>query len=233
MGRRRRARQLAFDFKEWGGARAGAGRKPKGERALVSHRRREPLASRYPVHVTMRLREGLPNLRRSGEIRAVCDAFRTGAERFGFRLNHYSVQTTHVHLIAEAPDRRALSRGLQGLAVRIARRLNRTWERKGKVFADHYHDRILRSPKEVRNALCYVLHNWRRHGIFASGVDPCSSGRWFDGWREAKPVALANAFVVKARTWLQTTGWRRWGLISLDEVPRGVGGGALRRPRRP
>jgi len=60
--------------------------------------------------------------------------------------------------------------------------------------------RILRTPREVRNALCYVLHNWRRHGIFAAGADPCLSGRWFDGWREAKPGGLGSAVVVRART---------------------------------
>ncbi|HVS09262.1 MAG TPA: transposase [Planctomycetota bacterium] len=223
MRRRTRARQSEFAFLRWGGARKGAGRKPKGERAMVSHRTRAALASRYPVHVTMRLRSGLPSLRRASELRALCAAFEAGSERFGFRLNQYSVQATHLHLIVEAPDRRALSRGVQGLAVRVARRLNRLWTRKGKVFADHYHDRILRTPKEVRNALGYVLNNAKRHGIFHAGVDGFSSGRWFDGWRDALPSASAPPIVVKARTWLQTIGWRRWGLISLDEVPRGSG----------
>jgi putative transposase len=223
MRHRGRARQTEFAFLRWGGARKGAGRKPEGERAKVSHRTRAPLASRFPVHVTMRLREGLPSLRRASELRALCVAFEGGAQRFGFRLNQYSVQTTHLHLIVEAPDRRALSRGVQGLAVRVARRLNRLWQRKGKVFSDHYHDRILRTPKEVRNALAYVLNNAKRHGIFHAGVDGFSSGRWFDGWRDALPSASAPPIVARARTWLQTIGWRRWGLISLDEVPRGSG----------
>jgi len=143
---------------------------------MVSHRTRAALASRHPVHVTMRLREGLPSLRRASEFRTLCAAFEAGAERFGFRLNQYSVQTNHVHLIAEAPDRRALSRGVQGLAVRVARRLNRLWQRKGKVFSDHDHDRILRTPKEVRNALAYVLNNAKRHGIFHAGVDDVPGG---------------------------------------------------------
>ena len=35
-----------------------------------------------------------------------------GADRFGFRLVHVSVQSNHLHIVAEARDRRSLSRGL-------------------------------------------------------------------------------------------------------------------------
>ncbi|MEW6073566.1 MAG: peptide MFS transporter [Planctomycetota bacterium] len=109
-------------------------------------------------------------------------AFAGGKERFGFRLIHYSVLANHLHLIGEAQNRRALSRGMQGLAVRIAKGLNRHWGRRGKVFADRYHDHILRTPREVRSALAYVLRNAARHGVGGAGADPYSSGRWFDGW---------------------------------------------------
>ena len=83
----------------------------------MSHRTRAVLASRYPVHVTMRLREGLPNLRRVGPHRVLRDSFAKGNERFGFRLVHYSVQRNHLHLIVEAKDRRALSRGFVPISI--------------------------------------------------------------------------------------------------------------------
>lgn len=76
-------------------------------------------------------------------------AFAAGSERFGFRLRQYSVQSDHRHLVVEGKDRRALSRGMQGLLIRIAKGLNRLWGRRGTVFADRYHDRILRTPREV------------------------------------------------------------------------------------
>ncbi|MFN8825308.1 MAG: hypothetical protein ACK501_10095, partial [Planctomycetota bacterium] len=44
-----------------GGARKGAGRKPKvSGRPGVDHCARAPLAKRFPVHVTLKLRSGLP-----------------------------------------------------------------------------------------------------------------------------------------------------------------------------
>src|SRR5688572_19214074 len=116
--------QHEIKFRTWGGARPGAGRKRKSARPRVSHRRREALASRFPVHVTARISAGLPSLRRDETRRALERAFASGSERFGFRLIHYSIQSTHLHLIVEAADARALSRGMQGLSIRVARALN-------------------------------------------------------------------------------------------------------------
>jgi REP element-mobilizing transposase RayT len=176
---------------------------------------RGPLAARFPVHVTVRLGEGLPNLRRRRSYAALRAAFCAGGDRFGFRLVHFSVQSNHVHWIAETQDRRALVRGLTGLLVRVAKGLNRVWGRRGRVFDDRYHEHVLRTPREVRNAIHYVLQNARRHGIALAGVDPFSSGAWFDGWatvpggRDLREAGI----VVRARTWLLAVGWRRCGLV--------------------
>ena len=170
------------------------------------------------MHVTIRLRAGLPSLRRKETRNAIAQAFECGGDRFGFRLDQFSLQTNHVHLIAEAEDRDALSRGMQGLLVRIARTLNRLWRRRGSVFADRFHARALRTPREVRAALVYVLQNARRHGLHLLGIDPYSSGWWFDGWRE-KPRTVLSPTPSAARSWLLREGWRRWGLIGLRECP--------------
>jgi REP element-mobilizing transposase RayT len=172
------------------------------------------------VHVTTRVVEGVPNLRGQLSYHVIRSCFAKGCDRFGFRLVHYSVQTNHLHLVAEAKDRRSLWRGLQGLFVRIAKNLNKLWGRKGRVLADRYHHRILRTPREVRNVLCYVLHNARRHGLRIVGIDSRSSGRWFDGWRDAESApGPASEEVVRARTWLAKHGWRRHRLIGVSERP--------------
>jgi hypothetical protein len=212
----------------WGGRRRGAGRKPKGERALVPHRPRASRSHREPLHVTMKLRRGLPRLRVRAAVAVLWACMARGRDLFGFRLCEFSIQGDHLHLIAEAADRRALARGVQGLAVRCARKLNRLWGRKGTVFADRYHDHVLRTPREVRNALCYVLNNARHHsaerrcGVSPPAApDPFSSARWFDGYRPPPPTPppFARCPTVAARTWLLTTGWRRHGAIGLDEDP--------------
>ncbi|MFY9344421.1 MAG: hypothetical protein WAT39_18150, partial [Planctomycetota bacterium] len=161
--RRGTPRQGKLPFRQHGGARKGAGRKPKAHLAGVPHRQRCAVAARHPAHVTLKLLPFLPRLRQKGEYAALRTAFAAGKERFGFRLCHYAILNDHLHLVVEAADRVALRRGLQGLAIRIARALNKLWARKGKVFADRYHGRVLTSPREVRNALVYVLGNARKH----------------------------------------------------------------------
>jgi len=122
------------------------------------------LPSRFPVHVTYRLVRRLPSARRPAVFRAIRRAFNEGRESFGGRLCHFSVQRDHLHLVVEAANREALSRALHALAIRIARAINRVLGRKGRVFADRYHMRILKTPTEVKNALRYVLENrWKHH----------------------------------------------------------------------
>ena len=148
---------------------------------------------------------------------------------------HFSVQWDHVHLVVEASDKRALSSGVRSVAIRIARYVNELVMRRGRFWADRWHGRALTSPRAVRNALVYVLANFRKHANerLAPGVDAFSSAASFDGWqgvatgialpRAGPPIhgAMARHVVVcESKTWLGATGWRRAGLVRVDEAPR-------------
>ncbi len=148
-------------------------------------------------------------------------ALGAASDRFGMRITHFSVQRDHAHLILEADDRVAVARGIKGLCVRIARAVNRVMGRKGSVFADRYHERVLRTPRQTRHAIGYVLCNFRKHGVSSRGVDQCSSGALFDGWSRAVEPSTDRAIVVAApRTWLLRVGWRRAGrTIDLTHCP--------------
>jgi len=198
----------------------------------VSHLARPRLASRYPVHVSLKLRRELGSLRTKIKVKAIRRAI-VAAIGTGFRVVDWSVQGDHLHLTVEAADARALSRGMQGLNIRIARGLNAALGRRGPVFADRYHARILKTPREVRNARAYVLLNARRHarqrgeGLSRSWVDPFSSWAWFEGWRDcpstwveaARAGPEAERCSAVPKTWLLGVGWRRHGLIPIGEVP--------------
>jgi putative transposase len=157
---------------------------------------------------------------------------------------HYSVQQDHIHLVVEAADKRALSSGVRGLAIRVALYVNDLLLRRGSFWADRWHGRALKTPREVRSALVYVLANFRKHLLAKrneaartpSGIDPCSSAAWFDGFREWTPAsgrpppfaecsASGGSFgvddmpVAPARSWLARVGWRRHGLVGIDEAP--------------
>jgi hypothetical protein len=105
------------------------------------------------------------------------------------------------------------------------------------VFDDRYHLEVLTTPTQVRNALCYVLQNARRHDLRIDrrfhGADPFSSAWWFDGWRDASwkdgldPPEQRT--VAEPESWLLRVGWRRAkaGAIAIDEVPPAARGGRV------
>jgi REP element-mobilizing transposase RayT len=175
------------------------------------------------VHATLRAVLGIPSLRLEP---AFCDVSRALAEcsREVFRVIHFSVQSDHLHLIVEADDAAALTSGMQGLAIRCARAINRAVGRRGRVWQQRYHTHALRTPRELRAALVYVLLNLRKHLRAAPGIDPCSSGPWFDGWAHQPTLAPLPAPVSQPRTWLAAIGWRRVsGALDCREMPAVVG----------
>ncbi len=228
MKRRRRSGQVGLGARgKRGGWREGSGRPSKREGEHRGHRTRPLLAARYPVHVTLKAVEGAPYLRRGVCFRAVRSALAAGKSKPGFRLVHFTVQGNHLHFICEAEDKLRLSRGMQGLAILVAKRLNKKLDRRGRLFAERYHARILRSPRQVRNTLVYVLNNARRHDptISKYWVDPLSSAPWFTGWKHAvrDPTSRREGPppIVPAETWLLSEGWRKGGgSIRFDELGR-------------
>jgi hypothetical protein len=129
-------------------------------------------------------------------------------------------------MVVEAASGLDLASGMKSLGSRLARAVNRVFRRRGAVVADRYHAHVLRTPREVRNALAYVLLNARRHAAklgrrlsMAPRIDPASSGRWFAGWRGAVTAARDAPAVAVPRTWLLLVGWLRAGRIDSGEIP--------------
>ncbi len=219
-------RQVSLDLRplaRHGGRREGAGRKV-GPNPSVRHRSRPNLASRYPCHVTLRVREGVPSLRAPAFVRAFEETLARGCDRGEFRVVHYALLRDHAHLIVEAKDRGALGRGMKSFTRRMLGAMGSAFGWRGGLLADRYHMRVLKTPREVRNAIRYVLLNAARHRgtPLKRNIDLASSGRWFDGWVRGTvrvtPDVGARA-VARAHTWLLSTGWRRHGLLDPSEVP--------------
>jgi REP element-mobilizing transposase RayT len=193
--------QLEFKLPERGGRRKGAGRKPKGPRALVSHKVRARFEKPSAVLVTLRVASHVWNLRSRRCFRIIEEALASARERFGFRVIEFSVLGNHLHLLVEADSDMSLARGMQGLEVRIAKALNRLMERRGRVFADHYHSHLLRSPSELVNAIAYVLGNHAHHFGGDPERDPfCSSA--YDTPRRERVLS-------DPLSWLVRHGWKR------------------------
>jgi REP-associated tyrosine transposase len=227
-------------FKKRGGRRRGAGRPPKGARAGSPHKKRPFLHARYPVHVSLRVIREVGNLRRRCVYQAIREATLTTARREDFRIVHLSIQGTHVHLLVEASDKRALALGMQGFQISAAKHLNAAISkgrpgprRRGTVFPDRYHAEIITSPTQARHALSYVMNNWRKHRedlaapMSSWTIDWFSSAVMFPGWAEygdepflwRSPPTYDPLVTYQPRTWLLREGWKKAGSISVHQVP--------------
>jgi REP element-mobilizing transposase RayT len=209
-----------------GGLRAGAGRKPKPDNHDAPHRPRNPIRQLTPVHVVLRVLPAVGWMRRMDAFAAVRHAIRIAHAHAGFRVIHLSIQGRHVHLLVEADSTETLAAGMQVLASTAARAINRVRERRGKVFAFRFHDTQVTAPRQARNALAYVLNNWRRHGEDRGSprlVDKFSSAVSFDGWIDQRGFTLPAGYeplpVAAPRSWLLRVGWRKHPLIRTTEVP--------------
>src|SRR3954470_19896024 len=151
---------IQLEFPRRGGPRKGVGR-PAGDR--VSHHPRPHFDRITPSLITLKIKSDVPSLRSSRRFAAIRRAFLAARGLHGMRVVEFSVLGEHLHLIAEADDKASLSRGMQGLCIRLAKAVNRVLQRKGGLFADHYHSRLLRSPTEVCTAIRYVLANAEHH----------------------------------------------------------------------
>ena len=251
---RKRRVQQEMVFRPHGGKRRGAGRKPKGKRAGSPHKTRPTLKARHPAHVVLCVDREIGSLRKRVTYAALREATITVAAREmsenengngAFRIVHISIQRTHVHLLVEADDKTALSRGMQSFQISAAKHLNRAVtakgarRRRGRVFVDRFHAEIITTPRQARHALAYVLNNWRKHREDQSpttrrwNVDAFSTGPVFAGWREREKEPMLWKWratykplvVYLPQTWLLQVGWRKGGgSIPFGYIPSAPGG---------
>lgn len=219
--------------------RAKGGRPAKGPRPSERHESRPSFRKYEPQHAVIRATNEIGTLRRREMYKAVRRALVTTFNRPNFRIVHLSIQGTHIHLLLEADDKSALSRGMQAFQISAAKHLNaamavRTGKRRrGNVFVDRYHARIIRTPRQARNALAYVLNNWRKHHENRNAMsrkhgwrlDPFSSAPTFTGWRDVDATAVSWPAtyeplpVWEPKTWLLREGWKKYGLLVSTEIP--------------
>jgi REP element-mobilizing transposase RayT len=244
-----RKRHIQQELFRHGGKRKGAGRKPNGKRAGSPHKRRAAIKKYEAGHVLLRVAPAVGSLRRRFMYRALREASIAVALRElaydevggAFRIVHISIQRTHVHLLVEADNKLALARGMQSFQISAAKHINREYSsklrlseaRRGNVFVDRYHLEVIKTPRQARRALSYVLNNWRKHREDRDGaatewnVDPYSSAVHFLGWKEREDAVVLWRWrdtydplvVYQPKSWLLREGWLKHGRISFYEVP--------------
>lgn len=164
-------------------------------------------------------------------IRTVIEA----TKKKGVRVVQFSIQTNHLHLMVEGRSAADLSSQMRLLFSRVAAAVNAVAHRRGRLFRDRHHRHALTTPREVRNALVYILFNDRKHSASRPSsvptLDAYSSAPWFRGWSTSDhpPSDLLlpplEAPTSKPETRLASWGWHRGEpsrLLHFTELPRGA-----------
>ena len=243
----------AFRFMDYGGKRKGAGRKAKrhadGSRAEPSHAKRPRFTKSRPLHITLEMAEDVPNLRAANLAPVVSDAIGRANEREDFRVVHFCLLGTHMHLICEADGPAMLASGMKSLSGTIAKAINKRLGRKGRVIASRYHLHVLRTKTEVRHAVRYVLRNAERHGLHDAwrgwggpdslGVprpDPLSTAVWFPYWAERElivaPTQIPASVVRPAQCYLMKLAFEDAPLSFAEPMERASVRAATGTPQR-
>jgi REP element-mobilizing transposase RayT len=231
----KRPKQMSFEkVNGWGGKRTGAGR--PNFTNTVNHMKRPRVRINEPLHLTMRLKDKLPSLRKPTLLKEFKKSIRN-AKEFGLFVLHFAVEENHIHIIVEAKSQKDLANGMRSLGGRFGRILRMHAESRngksarkdpGAVFAGRYHIHVLKTPTEMRNALKYVLLNHAKHLKLIDHIDYFSSGPYFSKWKallgpkasimvieqlETRRKANADAFIDSSlsppQSWLARVGWLR------------------------
>jgi putative transposase len=207
-------KQLEFEkVKGWGGRRKNAGR--KNRTSTVNHMKRKKVEAKYPIHITIKLKKGVASLRGPRMVAAFKSSLRKAKKR-GLKVIHYALESNHAHLFAESEDNRTLRSGMASFGSSFGKSVRRLAGGKGSVFNGRYHLQVLKSPRQTKNAMAYVLLNHSKHQGAKPYVDEKSSAVLFGDWRallgdryridESPP---RPQYLSDAESWLGRVGWRR------------------------
>jgi putative transposase len=216
-----------LEFKKvggWSGYRRGAGRPNRSQ--TVNHMRRPRVDFSKPLHITQKLKSGIPSLRRKDFERLFHGSLQ-GAKEAGLHVIQYSLQHDHIHMVVEVANNKKLRAGMYSLASSFARALQKKMGLTGGIFKGSFHMVVITSPTQMKRVLTYVLLNYCKHSKMLEHLDPFSSGRFFVKWRELlgrkrwNPVLeweiqgeREDAAVIglsPPQSWLARQGWLRAG----------------------
>ncbi len=159
-------KQLELKFTTWGGRRQGSGRKRIHSKG-VAHRNREKVRSYHPLHINFKVKT---HIRNKTCLKILKRAI-INARAQGLKIVHFSLQSNHVHLVVEAIDNETLTRGMRSLTVTFSKRIDR-----GRIQLERYHLHVLKTLRETKHAIHYVLFNEAKHkNLKRAYVDQYSS----------------------------------------------------------
>jgi REP element-mobilizing transposase RayT len=126
--------------------------------------RRHDLPHYGAYHLTMRGVDGCDIFLDDQDRQSFLRFMRLATVKSEWRLFAFCLMRNHFHLVVLGELER-VSRGMHTLAFRHAQTFNRRHERRGHLYADRFHARVIRNDEHLGNACAYVLGNAERAGV--------------------------------------------------------------------
>jgi REP element-mobilizing transposase RayT len=145
--------KMSLNGRNHGGLREGSGRRRIHSKG-VAHRVREKVNKSSPLHINFKFKTYIRN---KTCLRILKRAI-VNARSYGLRIVHFSMQSNHIHFIIEADNNEILTKGMRSLTITFAKGLNQ-----GKIQVERYHLHVLKTLRETKNAINYVLFNKQKH----------------------------------------------------------------------
>jgi REP element-mobilizing transposase RayT len=216
-------KQKQIQFKKvggWGGKRKGAGRPNLS--GTVNHMSREKVDFKKPLHITLKLNGRIKKTLRGPMMLSRLKECLKKAKAIGLRVIHFSVQMNHIHILAECRDNEVLDRGMKSLGCSLGKAIRKSCGENGPVFNGRFHLHVLKSPREMKNGLGYVLLNHSKHDGLIPYSDRFSSAAYFNEWKELlgrnigpllmdrrRREAILPPYLSPPKSWLAREGWRK------------------------
>lgn len=139
----------------------GAGRTAIHDKG-IRHTERELITKLTSLHLTIKIERAKAGLKNKSVLSLLHKAIKK-ARLAGLAIIHYTLEYDHVHLLAEVRDNQTLGKGMQSFGITFSKGINKLQAAKGKVFKTRYHLRKLKSSKEIKNVVGYILGNDVKH----------------------------------------------------------------------
>ena len=188
----------------------------------IAHIPRPNLNSKTPVHINIKVRKDIPNLRR----KSIYKMLKIGVKKArikGLKVIHFALVSNHLHLIIEADGNKELAQGMRSFLISFAMNINNSLKRRGSLFVDRYNMEVIKVPRRMRYLLSYVFKNNSQHQKRKFTTDPYSSlitfsdqdvlfGKQvpilFDPKAQKKLKHFLRSFLSPPESWLATIGWK-------------------------
>ena len=142
-------------------------------------RKRRVLSEGAFYHVTSRTNNKIRVFERRLGRKIMLITLEDAKEKFGFRLANFCIMPTHIHLLIQPKEGTSLSRIIQWIKTRSAKRWNCIHGSKNHLWGERYYSRIIQDPREYYHVMNYIDQNPVVGGLVADPAEWQASGAYY------------------------------------------------------